>query len=275
MSFAGNSVKTPAMAAVHGLRQIAFNTIGDKVLKPLVEYAPPDVSQVAGSAEKRAQQAAGAARSAAGGAARQATDTARPALSSGQSAIAGGAQSAMGDLGAMTDSARSSAIAGLPELTPQTPFVPPDFAKMPTFDSSSILQSVADRAQQLMGGLPQTGGLAAAAKQMAMDKAQQALPGGVQRALDTARGALPGGLPSSMPGQQQVADALAGAAKDAVPTGAQDALQGARNAIPGGLPSSMPGQQQVADAAGQAARTATDTAKQAGTKAASNVLKKL
>jgi hypothetical protein len=78
-----------------------------------------------------------------------------------------------------------------------------------------------------------------------------------------------------MPGQQQVADALAGAAKDAVPTGAQDALQGARNAIPGGLPSSMPGQQQVADAAGQAARTATDTAKQAGTKAASNVLKKL
>src|SRR5689334_12525467 len=79
MSFAGNSVKTPVMAAVHGLRQIAFNTIGDKVLKPLVEYAPPDVSQVAGSAGKQAQQAAGAARSAAGSAARQATDTARSA----------------------------------------------------------------------------------------------------------------------------------------------------------------------------------------------------
>ncbi|MGK9169345.1 hypothetical protein KXR53_23730, partial [Inquilinus limosus] len=205
MSFAGSSVKTPAMAAVHGLRQIAFNTIGDKVLRPLVDYAAPELPQAAAGTANRAQQAAGAGRSAAGKLA----------------SAAGGMTGALG-------SSASSAIAALPELTPQTAFVPPDFSPMPSFDSSPILKSVAERAQQLMAGLPQPEGLAEMAKSMALDQAGQAaeqalgglLPGEAQHALDTARGGLPGALPD----RQQVAGALTDAAAGAVPQGAQDAL---------------------------------------------------
>ncbi|WP_395673207.1 hypothetical protein [Inquilinus sp.] len=129
MSFAGNSVKTPIMAAVHGMKQVAFNTIGDKVIRPLVEFAPPEVKQfAAGAAQQAAQTAAGAA----------------GAVSS----------AAAGTMSAAAGSSGSSPIAALPELTGATPFVPPDFRDMPKVDSASILDRARDKVRGVLSGLP-------------------------------------------------------------------------------------------------------------------------
>lgn len=129
MSFAGNSVTTPIMAAAHGMKQVAFNTIGDKVIKPLAQFAPPEVTQfVGGAAQQAAQTAAGAV---------------------------GSMASAGADITSMAaGSSGSSPIASLPELTPATPFVPPDFAKMPSVDSGSILNRARDQMRQMLSGLP-------------------------------------------------------------------------------------------------------------------------
>lgn len=129
MSFAGSSVKTPIMAAAHGMKQVAFNTIGDKVIRPLVEFAPPEVKQFAvGAAQQPAQTAAGAAGTAA-------------------SAAAGAISQAVGSSG-------SSPIAGLPELTPMTAFAPTDFTEMPSVDSGSILNRARDQMRQMLSRLP-------------------------------------------------------------------------------------------------------------------------
>jgi hypothetical protein len=129
MSFSGSSVKTPIMAAAHGMRQVAFNTIGDKVIRPLVEFAPPEVTQFAT------------------GAAQQAMQTAAGAAGAVSSAAAGATSAAAGSSG-------SSPISALPELTGSTPAVPVDFRDMPQVDSASILDRARNKVRGVLSGLP-------------------------------------------------------------------------------------------------------------------------
>lgn len=129
MSFAGSSVKTPIMAAAHGMKQVAFNTITDKVIKPMVEFAPPEVKQfVAGAAQQAMQTGAGAAGSM--------------------------ASAAVGAMSGAAGSSGSIPIGSLPELTSATPFVPPDFRQIPSFDTGSILDRARDQVRQMLSKLP-------------------------------------------------------------------------------------------------------------------------
>lgn len=202
MSFAGNSVKTPIMAAAHGMKQVAFNTIGDKVIRPLVEFAPPQVTQFAvGAAQQALQTAAGSAGSVA-------------------SAAAGAMSAAAGSSG-------SSPIAALPELTGATPFVPPDFREMPQVDSASILDRARGKVRGVLSGLP------VGMQDAAINAAETAITDGVAKTAGRKLGSdwsdraktLMGatGLGSGVDSVKQAADAAVaalpgsgGAMKDAV-----------------------------------------------------------
>ncbi|KGM31959.1 hypothetical protein [Inquilinus limosus] len=195
MSFAGNSVKTPIMAAAHGMKQVAFNTIGDKVIRPLVEFAPPQVTQFAvGAAQQALQTAAGSAGSMA-------------------SAVAGAMSAAAGSSG-------SSPIAALPELTGATPFVPPDFREMPQVDSASILDRARGKVRGVLSGLP------VGMQDAVINAAETAITDGVAKTAGRKLGSdwsdraktLMGatGLGSGVDGAKKAMDGVKKAADDAV-----------------------------------------------------------
>jgi hypothetical protein len=200
MSFAGNSVKTPIMAAAHGMKQVAFNTIGDKVIKPLVQFAPPEVTQFVG------------------GAAQQAAQTAAGSVGSLASAGAGLTSMAAGFSG-------SSPIGALPELTSATPFVPPDFAKMPSVDSASILNRARDQMRQMLSGLP------AHAQDSVINAAETAISDGVAKTAGRKLGTDWSDRAKSLLGATGLGSGV-DSAKQAV-DGAKKAADAAVAAVPG------------------------------------------